>query len=72
MWYNWPFRILGVCLILWGTGIIIDPAYLSSKYPMLHNFSDIEWFYGAGLILIGLFSVWTTIRKKKDNVGRTS
>ena len=72
MWRNWPFRILGVCIILLGMRIINDPAYFSSKYPMLHNFSDIEWFYGAGLILIGLFSVWTTIRKKKDNVGRTS
>ena len=65
MWQNWPFRILGVCLILWGTRIII-------KHLMSHDFSDIEWLYGGGLILIGLLSVWTTIRKKKDNVGRTS
>jgi len=68
MWRNWPFRILGVCLILWGTRIIIDPVYYSSKYRP----SDIEWLYGGGLILIGLLSVWTTIRKKKDNVGRAS
>jgi hypothetical protein len=72
MWRNWPFRILGVCLILWGTRIIIDPVYYSSKYRMSHDFSDIEWLYGGGLILIGLLSVWTTIRKKKENVGRTS
>lgn len=71
MWSNWSFRILGVCIILLGTRFIIDPAYFSNKYPT-HNFSDIEWFYSAGLILIGLFSIWITIRKKKDNVGRTS
>ena len=72
MWFNWPFRILGVCIILLGTRFIIDPAYFSRKYLMSHNFSDVEWFYGAGLILIGLFSIWTTIRKKKNNVGRPS
>jgi len=62
-----PFIILGVCLALWGTRIIVDPVYYSSQFGYNFDFSKIKWVFGGGLIIIGSYFVISSIDRKKED-----
>ena len=59
--------LLGISLIAWGSGIIINPKYYDSHHRMYYDFTGIEWYFGGLLIILGVAFIFTEIRKRHKN-----
>ena len=55
---------MGVVWGLLGVFIIISPAFYSSYFNRELNFTDVKWPFGGGLIVLGIFFIWSSFRKK--------
>ena len=57
-------RTVGIIMILSGTSIWLKPIIHSRHYGMILDFTDIKWPFGGGFIVVGVFSIWSSFRKK--------
>ena len=55
---------MGVVWGLLGIFIIISPTFYSSYFNRELNFTGFRWPFGGGLIVIGIFFIWSSFRKK--------
>jgi len=58
------FRLLGSILFLGGIFIWIKPVYFSSRFEITFDFSSIKLSFGGGPIVLGIFFIWSSFRKK--------
>jgi hypothetical protein len=58
------YILLGVLMGLFGLGIFINPIIYHTGLRFNFDFTEIKWPFGGGLILLGLFFIWTSFRKK--------
>ncbi len=65
MRYKIQYIILGVAMIAYGSSIIIDPIHCSSKFQYTLDFTEIKWYFGGVLVLLGGFFVFSSLKKKK-------
>ena len=47
-----------------GALIIINPSFYSSYLNREVDFTSIKWPFGGGLIILGLFFIWSSFSKK--------
>lgn len=61
--------LLGVILIFLGFGIVFKPKFYSYKFDYVIDFTGYNIPFGIFIIIVGVFFIWTTLRKKpeKDN-----
>jgi len=57
---------LGVVLTIWGLLVILNPRYYHPIYRRFFDFSGYELLFGAALIFVGIFFVWTTLQRTQD------
>ena len=55
--------ILGVSLVLFGAGIIIDPEFYDSKHDFYFDFSGINVPFGVFLIVLGAVFLFLTFKR---------
>jgi drug/metabolite transporter (DMT)-like permease len=55
--------ILGISLILFGIGIIINPEFYDSKHDFYVDFSGINIPFGLFLCVLGIFFIFLNIRR---------
>lgn len=55
---------MGVVWGLLGVLIIINPIFYSSYLNREIDFTEIRWPFGGGLIILGVFFIWSSFRKK--------
>jgi len=58
------YIVLGVALVMWGASIIIDPVQYSSKYSYTWDFTDIRWFFGGFIVVLGAYLIVLSLSKK--------
>ena len=51
---------------LFGVLIIIDPTFYSSYLHQYVDFRGIEWTFGGGLIILGIFFIRSYFKNKPD------
>lgn len=61
------FFILGIVLIIGGLGIIIEPVYFSSRFLYTFDYSEIKWFLGGILIVLGAYFAKSSYKRIKGN-----
>ena len=54
---------LGLVLVIFGIGIIIQPRWYSSKYEQYFDFTGVHVPVGTFFIVIGLLFFWVVLRK---------
>jgi hypothetical protein len=62
---KFPYVILGAALMAWGASIIIDPIYYSSRFTYTWDFTEIKWYFGGLLVILGGYFVVSSLLKKK-------
>jgi len=62
--YKIPYIILGIALVAWGGSIIIDRIHYSNKFQYTWDFSEIKWYFGGALILLGGYFVASSLIKE--------
>ena len=67
MKYQLQFLILGIVLILGGVFVIINPTYYSSRFMQTIDYSEIKWFLGGILVILGTFFVKSSYKRIKIN-----
>lgn len=55
--------ILGIALIGFGIGIIINPVFYDSKHSVLYDFGQVKYEFGTILIMIGVYYAVYGVRK---------
>ena len=55
--------ILGLGLIGFGIGILIDPVYCSTKYGAVMNFTEYKVPFGSICLVTGLALIFSVLRK---------
>ena len=60
---KFQYIILGVVLMVWGTSIIIDPIRYSSKFTYTWDFTEIKWYLGGLLVILGSYFVVSSLLK---------
>jgi len=58
------FILLGIIWGFFGFLIIIDPTFYHSRLDYYFDFSEVKWPFGGGLIVLGIFFIWSSFRKK--------
>jgi len=64
------YALIGAVWGAIGVLIIISPTFYSSYFNTKLNFTDIKWPFGGGLIVLGLFFIWSSFRKKTIEAAR--
>ena len=49
---------------LFGLGIFINPIIYHKGLHFNFDFAEIKWPFGGGLIIFGVFFIWSSFRKK--------
>jgi hypothetical protein len=57
--------MLGAALVIWGASIIIDPVHYSSKFNFTWDFTEIKWYFGGLLVILGGYFVVSSLSKKE-------
>ncbi len=60
-----PFLILGISWIIFGLGITIDPTFYDTRHHFYYDFAGYNVPLGIALIIVGIFCIWTSFKKKK-------
>ena len=55
---------LGVLMGLFGLGILINPIINHTGLRYNFDFTEIKWPFGIGIILLGIFFIWSPFMKK--------
>ncbi|RPI66644.1 MAG: hypothetical protein EHM38_09795 [Geobacteraceae bacterium] len=58
------FILLGIVWGLFGFLIIINPTFYHSRLDYHFDFTEVKWPFGGGLIVLGIFFIWSSFRKK--------
>lgn len=61
------FFILGIVLILGGLGLIFKPVYYSSRFLYTFDYSEIKWFLGGILVVLGAYFLKSSYKRIKGN-----
>jgi len=57
--------LLGINLVFFGCAVIVKPTFTSLFYKFNYDFTGYNMPFGIGLIIAGIFCIWTIFRKKK-------
>ena len=58
---------LGIVMAIYGVLTIIKPIQYSSKYSYTWDFTEIKWYFGGFLIVLGGLFIYSALRKEKDD-----
>ena len=58
------FILLGIVWGFLGILIIRNPTFYHSRLDYHFDFTQVKWPFGGGLIVLGLFFIWSSFRKK--------
>lgn len=62
--YRISYILTGIMWIVLGISIIVDPIFYSSYLNKVVNFTGIEWFVGACLIIVGCYVILSSFQRK--------
>ncbi len=63
---NRAFLLLGIALVFWGILINVRPRFYDPIYRRLLDFTGYEILLGSVLIIVGIYSIWTSLHNLKD------
>jgi uncharacterized membrane protein YidH (DUF202 family) len=58
--------ILGLGLLIFGTGLLFNPRFHDIKHDFHYDFSGINIYFGIALCILGVIILFLSFRKRND------